>query len=62
LIVGLVVSECCDDLEAVVDGLAAAALMQDLPVCEGNDVFDAGADAAVFAVGVVVDDPAELDR
>ena len=46
-------------MEAVVDGLAtAAALALDLPVFEaGDDVFDAGADAAVFAVVVVVDDP-----
>ncbi len=45
-------------MEAVVDGLAsAAALAQDLPVFEpGDDVFDAGADAAVCSVEVVVDD------
>jgi len=60
LIVGLEVPESCDDLEAVVDGLAtAAALTQDVPVFEaGDDVLDAGADAAVFGVMVVVDDPA----
>jgi len=60
LIVGLEVPESCDDLEAVVDGLfAAAALTQDLPVFEaGDDVLDTGADAAVFAVVIVVDDPA----
>jgi hypothetical protein len=60
LIVGLDVPESCDDLEAVVDSLAAAvALTQDLPVFEtGDDVLDAGADVAVFGVVVVVDDPA----
>jgi hypothetical protein len=43
-------------LEAVVDGLAAAAaLTQDVPVVEAGD--DVRADAAVFAVVVVVDDP-----
>jgi hypothetical protein len=47
-------------VEAVVDGLApSSALPQDLPVFEpGDDVFDAGTGAAVFAVVVVVDDPA----
>ena len=45
-------------MEAVVFGLSAAAtLPQDLPVFEpGDDVFDAGADAAVGSVEVVVDD------
>ncbi|MDT5126033.1 MAG: hypothetical protein QOH54_1677 [Mycobacterium sp.] len=44
----------------MVDGLAAAAaLTQDVPVFEaGDDVLDGGADAAVFAVVIVVDDPA----
>jgi hypothetical protein len=62
LIVGLEVPESCDDLGVVVDSLAAAAaLTQDVPVFEaGDDVLDAGADAAVFAVVVVVDDPAAV--
>jgi hypothetical protein len=56
---GLEVPESGNDVEAVVDGLAASsALPQDLPVFEpGDDVFDAGADAAVFGVVVVADDP-----
>ena len=56
---GLEVPESGDDVEAVVDGLAASsALSQDLPVFErGGDVFDAGADTPVFAVVVVADDP-----
>lgn len=47
-----------DDVKAVGDGLAASpALPQDLPVFEpGDDVFDAGADAAVFPILGVVDD------
>ena len=45
-------------MEAVVDGLAAAAaLPQDLPVFEsGDDVFDTGTDAAMLSVVVVADD------
>jgi hypothetical protein len=60
--VGFDVPESCDILEAVVDGLAAATgLTQDVPVFEaGGDVFDASADAVVFAVVVVVDDPAAV--
>jgi hypothetical protein len=55
----LEVPESGDDVEAVVDGLAASsALPKDLPVfAPGDDVFDAGADTPVFAVVVVVDDP-----
>jgi len=57
LIVGLDVPESCDDLDAVVDGLAAAALTQDSPVLEtGDEVLD----AAVCGVVVVLDDPAEV--
>jgi hypothetical protein len=43
MVAGLEVPEFCEDLEAVVDRLAAAAaLSQDLPVFEaGDDVFDA---------------------
>jgi hypothetical protein len=56
--VGLEVPESGDDSEAVVDGVASsAALAQYLPVFEsGDDVFDAGSDASVIAVVVVVDD------
>ncbi len=45
-------------MKAVVDSLAvAAALPQDLPIREpGDDVFDAGTDAAVFSVVVFADD------
>jgi hypothetical protein len=55
---GFEVPEPGDDVEAVVFGLSAAAtLPQDLPVFEpGDDVFDAGADAAVGSVEVVVND------
>jgi hypothetical protein len=62
LIAGLEVPESGDDVEAVVDGLAAAAaLSQYLPVFEpGDDVFDAGPDPAVRLVAVVADDPAGL--
>lgn len=43
----------------MIDGLApTTALAQDLPVVgPGDDVFDAGADAPVCSVVVVVDDP-----
>ena len=43
------VPESGDDLDAVVDGVAAAAaLTEDLPVFEAaDDVFDAGAEASV---------------
>ena len=60
MVVGLEVPESGDDLEAVVDGVAAAAaLSQYLPVFEsGDDVFDAGSDPAVCAVVVVADDAA----
>jgi hypothetical protein len=49
LCAGLEVPESGDDLEAVVDGVAAAsALSEDLPVFEpGDRMFDAGADAPV---------------
>jgi hypothetical protein len=58
--VGFEVPESCDDLKAVVDGLAAVGLTQDLSVFEaGDDVLEVGPDAAVFAV---VDDPAGVDR
>ncbi|MDT5280774.1 MAG: hypothetical protein QOJ20_1969 [Mycobacterium sp.] len=62
MIAGLEVPESGDDVEAVVDGLAAAAaLSQYLPVFEpGDDVFDAGPDPAVRLVAVVADDPAGL--
>lgn len=45
-------------MEAVVDGLAAAAaLAQDLAVFEpGDDVFDTGSDAAMLSVVLVADD------
>ena len=57
---GLEVLESGDDVEAVVDGLAAAAaLPQYLPVLEpGDDVFDAGPDPPVHPVVVIADDPA----
>lgn len=44
------VPESGDDLDAVVDGVAAAAaLTEDLPVFEAaDDVFDAGAEATVW--------------
>jgi len=60
LFVGLEVSESGDDLEAVVDGVcAAAALPGYLAVFEsGDDVFDAGSDSAVLPVVVVADDAA----
>jgi hypothetical protein len=60
LLAGLEVPESGDDVEAVVDGVAAAAaLPEDLPVLEpGDDVLDAGSDPAVCPVVVVVDDPA----
>jgi hypothetical protein len=59
---GLGVPESGDDLEAVVDGVAAAAaLTQYLPVFEASDdVFDSGTDASVGSVVVVVDDAASL--
>ena len=49
-----------DGLDAVVDGIAAAAaLPQYLPVFEpGNDVLAAGPDLPVHPVAVIVDDPA----
>ncbi len=51
-----------DDLEAVVDGLAAVStLSQYLPIFEpGDDVLDAGADTAVLPVVGIVDDPAAV--
>ncbi|VAZ69606.1 hypothetical protein LAUMK40_05769 [Mycobacterium kansasii] len=56
----LEVSESRDDLEAVVDGVAAAStLSQYLPIFEpDDDVLDAGADAAVLPVVGIVDDQA----
>jgi hypothetical protein len=62
--VGLEVPESGDDVEGVIDGLAAAAaLSEDLPVFEpGEDVLDAGPDSAVRAVVVVVDDAASTAR
>ena len=62
MVVGLHVPESGDDLEAVVDGLAAAsALTEYLPVFEsGDDVFDTGPDAAVCPVVVIVVDPAGI--
>ena len=60
MVAGLEVPESGDDVEAVVDGLAAAAaLSQYLPVFEpGDDVLDAGPDPAVHLVAVAADDPA----
>ena len=57
---GLEVPESGDDVEVVVDGLAAAAaLSEDLPVFEpGEDVLDADPDPTVRSVVLVVDDPA----
>jgi hypothetical protein len=49
-----------DDVEGVVDGLAAmSALSKDLPVFDpGGDVFEAGVDRPVRPIVVVTDDPA----
>lgn len=60
--VNLEVPESRDDLEAVVDGLAAVStLSQYLPIFEpGDDVLDAGADTAVLPVVGIVDDPAAV--
>jgi hypothetical protein len=56
------VPESGDDLEAVVDGLAAAAaLPQYLPVLESSDdVLDAGPNAAVRPLVVVIDGATSL--
>jgi hypothetical protein len=53
----LEVPESGGDVEAVVDDVASAAVLpQYLPVLEPvDDVFDAGSDAAVCPVAVVVD-------
>jgi hypothetical protein len=53
LAVAFEVPESGDELKTVVDGVGAAtALTKDLPVFEpGDDVFDAGTDAAVIASG-----------
>ena len=57
---GFEVPESGDDLEAVVDGVAAAAaLAKYLPVLEpGDDVLDAGPEPAMRPVVVVADDTA----
>jgi hypothetical protein len=59
LIAGLDVLESGDGLEAVVDGVAAAALPQYLPVLKPRDyMLDAGPDPAMHTVVVVADDRA----
>ena len=59
MFVGLEVQESGDILLGVVNGVAAAALVQYLPVFEpGDDVFDAGWDALVALPGVWVADGA----
>jgi hypothetical protein len=64
LIEGLEVPEFGDDVEGVVDGVAAAPVLpQYLPVFEsGNDMLDAGSDPAVLSVVVVADDRPVLSR
>jgi hypothetical protein len=60
LAVAFEVPESGDDLKAVFDGVAAAtALTKDLPVFEpGDDMFDAGMNAAVVSPAVVAGDAA----
>ena len=60
MIADLDVPDCSDDLKAVVDGVAgSSALTKYLPVFElGDDVFDAGPDAAVFWPMLIAEDPA----
>lgn len=57
---GFEVPETDNDLEAVVDGVAAAAaLSKDLPILDpGDDMLDASADASVCPVVIVAHDPA----
>lgn len=62
MVVGREVPESGDDLEVVVDGVAAAAaLPQYFPVFQsGDDGFDAGSDLPMQSVVVVADGPATM--